>query len=41
MENIESFKIIGVAVKTCNQNDQAAKDLGKLWSQFMSENISK
>lgn len=40
MENIERFKIIGVAVKTCNQNYQAAKDLGKLWFQFMSENIS-
>lgn len=33
------FKIIGISVRTTNQNNQAQQDLGKLWGQFFSENI--
>jgi predicted transcriptional regulator YdeE len=33
------FKIIGISVRTTNQNNQAQEDLGKLWGQFISENI--
>jgi len=36
---MENFKIIGIAVETSNQNNQAAIDLGKLWQQFYSGEI--
>ena len=37
MEN--GFKIIGISVRTTNENSQAIADLGRLWNQFISENI--
>ena len=37
---IEPFKIIGISVRTINENNQAAKEIGELWSKFMSEAIS-
>lgn len=40
MEQIESFKIIGIATETTNENGKSAEDLGKLWEKFYSENIS-
>lgn len=39
MEKIESFKIIGIAVRTSNQNGQNAVDLGNLWGEFFSKNL--
>ena len=36
---IEPFKVIGIAVRTTNQNGQAGQDIGALWSKFMSEGI--
>ena len=33
------FKLIGISVRTTNQNNQVQEDLGKLWGQFSSENI--
>lgn len=36
---LESFEIIGISVKTTNENDQAMEDIGKLWERFISENI--
>jgi len=39
MENINSFKIIGIETQTTNENGKSAKDLGKLWEQFYTENI--
>ncbi|MTI31998.1 GyrI-like domain-containing protein [Xanthovirga aplysinae] len=36
---IEPFKIIGISVRTSNQNEQAEKDIGKLWEKFMTEEI--
>ena len=36
---INSFPIIGVAVRTTNENQQAAQDIGALWNRFMSEGI--
>ncbi len=38
-KNIETFTIIGIAVKTTNENGQSAKDIGALWNKFMSEGI--
>ena len=37
---IEPFKLIGIAVRTTNENNKAAYDLGKLWEKFYSEDIS-
>lgn len=36
---IEPFMIIGISVRTTNENNQAAKDIGNLWGKFMSENV--
>lgn len=36
---MENFKIIGIAVETTNQNNQAAADLGQLWGRFYNEQI--
>lgn len=39
MENLDSFKIIGISVETTNQNEKSVEDLGKLWERFYTENI--
>ena len=39
MENIDSFKIIGIETETTNQNGKSAEDLSKLWEQFYTENV--
>lgn len=36
---MEPFKVIGIAVRTTNENNQAAKDIPVLWEKFMSEDI--
>ena len=36
---IEPFKVIGISVRTTNENNQAAKDIGNLWGQFMNEKV--
>lgn len=36
---VEPFKVIGISVRTTNENDQAAKDIPVLWERMMSENI--
>ncbi|AZA76991.1 AraC family transcriptional regulator [Chryseobacterium sp. G0186] len=36
---VEPFKVIGIAVRTTNEDNQAAKDIPVLWEKFMSENI--
>lgn len=42
METIqkEAFKVIGIKVRTTNENGQAANDIPKLWGKFMEENIA-
>ncbi|MGB1041722.1 MAG: GyrI-like domain-containing protein [Flavobacteriales bacterium] len=37
---IEPFKVIGIAVRTTNQNGQSAQDIGQLWNKFMTEGIA-
>ncbi len=37
--NVEGFYIIGIAVRTTNENGQSAKDIGALWNKFISEGI--
>ncbi len=39
MEKVESFKVIGIAVETSNQNGQNAEDIGNLWGHFFAENL--
>jgi predicted DNA-binding transcriptional regulator YafY len=36
---IEPFKIIGIAIRTTNENGQAAQDIAQLWGKFMGEDI--
>lgn len=36
---IEPFKVIGIAVRTTNENNQAAQDIPVLWEKLMKENI--
>lgn len=38
---IESFKVIGIAVRTTNENGKAAQDIPQLWTKFMTEGISQ
>jgi predicted transcriptional regulator YdeE len=33
------FKVIGISVKTTNENNQAAQEIANLWGKFMSENV--
>lgn len=37
---LEEFRIIGISVRTSNQNGQSKKDISELWARFMSENIA-
>lgn len=41
MQNItiQPFNIIGIAVRTTNENEQGAKDIAGLWNRFLSENL--
>ncbi len=37
---IESFCIVGIAIRTTNENNQAATDIPKLWETFFTEKIA-
>jgi len=37
---LNPFYVMGIAVRTTNENMQAAQDIGALWNRFMSENIA-
>ena len=37
---IEPFKLIGISLRTTNENGKAAKEIGELWEKFLNENIS-
>lgn len=36
---IKAFKVIGISVRTTNENGQSANDIGELWNKFMTEGI--
>lgn len=36
---IAPFQIIGISIRTTNENNQTASDIGSLWTRFMTENI--
>jgi len=37
--NISSFNIIGISVRTTNENGQVGKDIPVLWGKLMGENL--
>ncbi|MEM9934859.1 MAG: effector binding domain-containing protein [Bacteroidota bacterium] len=38
---IEPFHLIGIAVRTTNQDGQAAKDIGTLWAKFQADKVAE
>ncbi len=36
---IEPFKLIGIAIRTTNEEQKAIKEIAALWQRFMSGNI--
>lgn len=36
---IEPFKVIGISVRTTNENNQASKEIADLWGKFMNKRI--
>ncbi|MBS1600248.1 MAG: effector binding domain-containing protein [Bacteroidetes bacterium] len=38
-EIVKKFQVIGIAVRTTNENGQAATDIQALWNRFMQEGI--
>jgi len=38
--DIEAFQIIGIAVRTTNENNQSGIDIPQLWQTFIAENIA-
>lgn len=36
---IQKFSVIGISVRTTNENGQASQDIPALWNKFMSEGI--
>lgn len=36
---IEPFNVIGISVRTTNENNQAAKDIVNLWDKFINDKI--
>ena len=41
MKNVkkEAFKVVGIKVRTTNENGQAGHDIPALWNRFITENI--
>ena len=37
-QKINPFQLIGISVRTTNENGRAARDIGTLWKRFMKEN---
>lgn len=35
-----SFTVVGIAIRTCNKNNQAQIDIAKLWGDFMQNGIA-
>ncbi len=40
-EHITSFKVIGISVRTTNENNQAATDIPALWNRFLTAGIAQ
>jgi predicted transcriptional regulator YdeE len=40
IQKIKSFSVIGISVRTTNENGQAGQDIPALWNKFMTEGIA-
>lgn len=40
IETIPTFQIIGISVRTTNENGQATQDIPALWARFMEEQVA-
>jgi len=40
-QNIDEFKIIGISIRTTNENGQASKDIERIWGRFWDEKIQE
>ncbi|MCD6065683.1 MAG: AraC family transcriptional regulator [Bacteroidetes bacterium] len=38
-QTLQPFSVIGISIRTTNENNQAAQDIPVLWAKFMSEGI--
>lgn len=38
--SLREFSIVGISIRTTNENGQSQKDIDELWAKFMSENIA-
>ena len=38
---VDPFQVIGISVRTTNENNQAMQDIGQLWGRFEAENIEE
>jgi len=36
---IKPFNLVGITIRTTNENNQAAKEIAELWQRFIGENI--
>jgi Uncharacterized protein conserved in bacteria len=36
---IDTFSMIGISIRTTNQNGQSQKDVAELWDKFMKQNL--
>jgi predicted transcriptional regulator YdeE len=36
---IEPFMLIGIAIRTINENGQAVQEIGELWTKFLENNL--
>lgn len=39
-KKIDSFTVIGISVRTTNENGQSSRDIPALWGKFMAEGIA-
>jgi predicted transcriptional regulator YdeE len=40
-QKIQKFSVIGISVRTTNENGQAGQDISALWNTFMTEGIAE
>lgn len=41
IKTIQKFSVIGISVRTSNENNQAGQDIPALWNKFMTEGIAE
>ncbi|WP_259066894.1 GyrI-like domain-containing protein [Mucilaginibacter sp. X4EP1] len=37
--NLSGFNVVGIAIRTTNQNGQSQRDIGALWTKFMDDDV--